>query len=270
MTQPSPPNELSPLEIKIGVFKDWLRKKAGPLLAHSNGQVFPGWEKRLYSLLEDVRNKPIVPIALVGSTGSGKSTLLNALLGAEVLPVSNMKPCTAVVTSVRYSPAAVYQATVTFLSRQAWDEELRKLKDTFQPGDREDDAEGADEWQVISRSTKDKICAVYGLDKEALETMPGLDSLHLDAQMAGCLQGEGSRVFLEAASTKELKQMDLDVSKKLMDKYGEGGTTNIKNQTNILVASREEIMKALVGKAEVLIDVNKDAIDAEVISVNKQ
>ena len=117
-----------------------------------------------------------------------------------------MKPCTAVVTSVRYSPAAVYQATVTFLSRQAWDEELRKLKDTFQPGDREDDAEGADEWQVISRSTKDKICAVYGLDKEALETMPGLDSLHLDAQMAGCLQGEGSRVFLEAASTKELKQ----------------------------------------------------------------
>ena len=206
MTQPSPPNELSPLEIKIGVFKDWLRKKAGPLLAHSNGQVFPGWEKRLYSLLEDVRNKPIVPIALVGSTGSGKSTLLNALLGAEVLPVSNMKPCTAVVTSVRYSPAAVYQATVTFLSRQAWDEELRKLKDTFQPGDREDDAEGADEWQVISRSTKDKICAVYGLDKEALETMPGLDSLHLDAQMAGCLQGEGSRVFLEAVSTKELKQ----------------------------------------------------------------
>ena len=71
-------------------------------------------------------------------------------------------------------------------------------------------------------------------------------------------------------ATKELKQMDLDVSKKLMDKYGEGGTTNIKNQTNILVASREEIMKALVGKAEVLIDVNKDAIDAEVISVNKQ
>ena len=99
MTQPSPdPNELSPLEIKIAVFKDWLRKKAGPLLAHSNGQVFPGWEKRLSSLLDDVRKKPIVPIALVGSTGSGKSTLLNALLGAEVLPVSNMKPCTAVVT----------------------------------------------------------------------------------------------------------------------------------------------------------------------------
>ncbi len=207
MSQPSSdPNELSPLEIKIGVFKVWLHKKAGPLVAQNNGQVFAGWEKRLSTLLDDVRKKPQVPIALVGSTGSGKSTLLNALLGVEVLPVSNMKPCTAVVTSVRYSPSSVFQATVTFLSRRAWDEELRKLKDTFRPGDQDDDAEGADEWQVISRSTKDKICAVYGLDKEAVEKMPDLDTLRLDPQMAGCLAGEGSQIFLEAATAKELKQ----------------------------------------------------------------
>jgi hypothetical protein len=207
MSQPSSdPNELSPLEIKIGVFKVWLHKNAGPLVAQNNGQVFAGWEKRLSTLLDDVRKKPQVPIALVGSTGSGKSTLLNALLGVEVLPVSNMKPCTAVVTSVRYSPSPVFQATVTFLSRQAWDEELRKLKDTFRPGDQDDDAEGADEWQVISRSTKDKICAVYGLDKEAVEKMPDLDEIRLDPQMAGCLAGEGSQIFLEAATAKELKQ----------------------------------------------------------------
>ncbi len=202
----STPNELSPLEIKICVFKDWLSKKAGPLVVQNNGQVFAGWENRLSALLDDVRKKPQVPIALVGSTGSGKSTLLNALLGVEVLPVSNMKPCTAVVTSVRYAPSPVFQAIVTFLSRQAWDEELLKLKDTFRAGDQDDDAEGADEWQAISRSTKHKICAVYGLDKESLENLPDLDALRLDSRMAGCLEGEGSRIFLEAATAKELKQ----------------------------------------------------------------
>jgi energy-coupling factor transporter ATP-binding protein EcfA2 len=207
MSEPLPdPNELAPLEIKIGVFRDWLHKKAGPRVAQNDGQVFAGWEKRLATLLADVRKKPQVPIALVGSTGSGKSTLLNALLGVEVLPVSNMKPCTAVVTSVRYSPGPVYQATITFLSRAAWDEELGKLKETFRAGDKDDDTEGADEWQIISRSTKDKICAVYGLDKESVEQMPDLDALKLDPQMAGCLAGEGSRIFLEAATAKELKQ----------------------------------------------------------------
>jgi len=200
------PNELSPLEIKVGVFRDWLHKKAAPRIAPNNSQVFAGWEKRLATMLDEVRRQPQVPIALVGSTGSGKSTLLNALLGVEVLPVSNMKPCTAVVTSVRYSPASVYQATVTFLSRAAWDEELRKLKETFRAGDQDDDIDGADEWQVISRSTKDKICAVYGLDKESVEQMPDLDALNLDSQMAACLAGDGSRIFLEATTAKDLKQ----------------------------------------------------------------
>ena len=207
MSQPSSDsNELSPLEIKIGVFKNWLHKKAGPLIAQNDGQVFAGWEKRLTTLLEDVRKKPQVPIALVGSTGSGKSTLLNALLGVEVLPVSNMKPCTAVVTRVCYSPSPVYQATVTFLSRAAWDDELRKLRDTFKPGDQDDDADGVDEWQTISRTTKDKICAVYGLDKESVERMPDLESLQLDHHIAACLEGEGGKRLIEAASATELKQ----------------------------------------------------------------
>lgn len=60
-------------------------------------------------------------------------------------------------------------------------------------------------------------------------------------------------------AAKELKQMDIDTSKKLLDKYD--GTTNIKNQTNILVASREEIMKALVGKAEEIAEVIPETID---------
>ena len=50
-------------------------------------------------------------------------------------------------------------------------------------------------------------------------------------------------------AAKELKQMDLDSSSRLMDKYDTKST--ITNQTNnIIVATREEIMKALMGKAE--------------------
>ena len=58
-------------------------------------------------------------------------------------------------------------------------------------------------------------------------------------------------------AAKELKQMDIDTSKKLLDKYDT--KTTIENQTNILVASREEIMKALIGKAD---DITKQLPDA--------
>jgi hypothetical protein len=63
-------------------------------------------------------------------------------------------------------------------------------------------------------------------------------------------------------AAKELKQMDIDTSKRLMDKY-EGGQ-HIGQQTNILVASREEVMKALVGEAkDIAEETPGDIIDVE-------
>jgi hypothetical protein len=50
-------------------------------------------------------------------------------------------------------------------------------------------------------------------------------------------------------AAKALKQMDMDASSKLLDKYD--GGVNIKNQTNnIIVASRDEIIKAMLTKAD--------------------
>ncbi|MDD4109928.1 MAG: hypothetical protein PHS54_00080 [Clostridia bacterium] len=63
-------------------------------------------------------------------------------------------------------------------------------------------------------------------------------------------------------AAKELKQMDLDASNKLLDKYDTN--TTIKNQTNIIVATREEIMKALVDKAGTLVE------EAEVIDIKEE
>lgn len=60
-------------------------------------------------------------------------------------------------------------------------------------------------------------------------------------------------------AAKDLKQMDIDTSKKLLDKY-DGRT--IQNQTNILVASREEIMSAILGEADNIIkDDTSNVID---------
>ena len=53
-------------------------------------------------------------------------------------------------------------------------------------------------------------------------------------------------------SAKEIKQMDLDNSKRLLDKYEEnGGQKTIGTQNNtFIVATREEVMKAILDKAE--------------------
>jgi uncharacterized phage infection (PIP) family protein YhgE len=59
-------------------------------------------------------------------------------------------------------------------------------------------------------------------------------------------------------AAKELKQMDIDTSKKLLDKYDH---PTIQNQTNILVASREEIMKALLGQANEIVEQPVDRPD---------
>src|SRR5579871_2024827 len=73
------------------------------------------WNKRFQKLLAESRKRPEVAISLVGGVGSGKSTLLNALIGARVLPVSNMRACTAAISEVAYAEGP-YQAQVEFIS----------------------------------------------------------------------------------------------------------------------------------------------------------
>jgi len=63
----------------------------------------------------------------------------------------------------------------------------------------------------------------------------------------------------KSKTAKELKQMEMDNSKNLLDKYS--GPTN---QMNVLVATREDVMKALVTKAKEI-----KAIDAEYQELTK-
>jgi len=65
------------------------------------------WEPRFRHLAEQIRKQPEVAISLVVGPGAGKSTLLNALIGARVLPVSNMRACTAAISEVGYAEGAL-------------------------------------------------------------------------------------------------------------------------------------------------------------------
>src|SRR5262249_12562443 len=99
--------------------------------------------------------------SFVGGTGAGKSTLLNALIGARVLPVSNMRACTAAICEVAFNDGP-YQARIEFVSREAWSREvnllLADLRDTQEVAS--SDNNGGEPAQ-ISRAVRDKLWTVY-------------------------------------------------------------------------------------------------------------
>src|SRR4051812_32947177 len=64
---------------------------------------WPEWDRQFRVLMARAERRPDVTIALVGGTGAGKSTLLNALIGVRILPVSNMRACTAAICEVAYA-----------------------------------------------------------------------------------------------------------------------------------------------------------------------
>src|SRR5438067_13864097 len=84
--------------------------RLGPVF--SDFERWDDWSKRLNEIIRDAPKRPEVAISLVGGTGAGKSTLVNALLEARVLPVGNMKACTAAISEVSYDEGPDYSAEV--------------------------------------------------------------------------------------------------------------------------------------------------------------
>ena len=143
------------------------------------------WRNRLEKIYQECNTTPEVEISLVGGTGAGKSTLVNALLDARLLPVSNMKACTAAISEVRFFEDKRYLARVEFISREEWQHEVELLiadmedgKTTQQMGTtapshqtRADhplgspDSHDALVGSALSRAAMERLSAVYGLDK---------------------------------------------------------------------------------------------------------
>lgn len=114
------------------------------------------------------------------------------------------------------------------------------------------------------------------LIQQGIDTMSALKSTVLSGAVAETVEAYSKLMSSVAGSieilnkinlqkrkekaAKALKQMDLDNSRNMLEKYD--GKTTI-NQTNIVVASREEIMKALLSKADSIIDTSTPAIDVD-------
>jgi hypothetical protein len=107
-------------------------------------------------------NPPPVTIALLGSTGAGKSTLINRLVGAEVLPNSGSKVCTAGITRLKYLDSEDFKITVTFSDLDSWQQELKSL-DGISGEETSSNALRDSERSQISREERERFIAVYGL-----------------------------------------------------------------------------------------------------------
>jgi len=137
------------------------------------------WSKRLNEIINEAPKRPEVAISLVGGTGAGKSTLVNALLEARVLPVGNMKACTAAISDVSYDEGPSYSAEIEFVPRDAWQKEVKALvgdlkdaadKRTLAP----DEEAPSGEPSYVASTARDKLWTIYGT--------PGGNAAHLDVQ----------------------------------------------------------------------------------------
>lgn len=154
-------NEARALQQRIKTAYDEVRAFVGNRGNDRLRAQWKEWDERFRLIFEQTKQRPEVAISFVGGTGAGKSTLLNALIGARVLPVSNMRACTAAICEVAFDDGP-YSARIEFIPRDAWTREvdllLADLRDTQQQS--ADDVNGTEPIQM-SRAVRDKLWTVY-------------------------------------------------------------------------------------------------------------
>jgi len=153
-----------------------LRQQIGAGITQTNNRrlndLWGGWETQFRRILEESKQRPEVAVSLVGSTGAGKSTLLNALLDARLLPVSNMRACTAAISEVSYLEGNQYAAEIEFVPRDSWQREidilLGDIKDATNGAAPTDHNDTSSDTEVeISRVARTKLWTVYRPSEDA-------------------------------------------------------------------------------------------------------
>lgn len=160
--------DLPSMQLRARRFLDscakWLDEQVSPVTKPEWSGDLTRWRTEIARIREDLDRPTTARIALVGTTGAGKSSLLNAVLGAEVLPVGVMEPCTSFVTTVGRSKHSGYAVTVRFCTLEEWEQELQSLQSMI--GD--DDVDAADSGRDDGKRLRDAACkrirAVYGKD----------------------------------------------------------------------------------------------------------
>lgn len=184
---------------RLRQIRDFLvREDVGALLHDYGDEEGTAWNKRLAELEKELQRPPETHIALIGSTGAGKSTLLNALLGAQILPVSSMKPCTAVITTVRFAASDSYQARISFLSQPEWAKELYASAELLDAESDigEEERQDITDWNALKRVTQDKIRAVYG-ERISGGARLDLQNLQLPEELTAYMVADAEPLLLE-------------------------------------------------------------------------
>ncbi|KIK56061.1 hypothetical protein GYMLUDRAFT_823303 [Collybiopsis luxurians FD-317 M1] len=118
-------------------------------------KVMKEWELEIESLKSRTENSPTL-IALCGGSGSGKSSLINAILDDYIVPTSEWRACTAVVTKISYHPSPVISADIEYLTRDEWIEDLDMNLQFLLDPDRRPSSSSEEEKKIWS-----KISTVY-------------------------------------------------------------------------------------------------------------
>jgi hypothetical protein len=160
-----PARALSPDAVRgrIELLRKQLQTAAQRAASESFASLLKGREAVLDRIQKECDQPPEVVISLVGGTGAGKSTLLNALLGARVLPISNMRACTAAISEVGYRADGRFSAEVRFISRADWQRECDLLLADYADAKvSAAETDGDDEEKnTIPRAARDKLWVVY-------------------------------------------------------------------------------------------------------------
>ncbi len=155
----------------LAAFSNWFEQHVVGAARVSRPPDLDSWKNELEAIRSLLKSPKRIRIALVGTTGSGKSTLLNAVLGQELLPVGVMKPCTAFVTTVRYSVGPEYGLKVQYCSREEWRNDLEVFLSALHPADDEEEAD-----RRLMEVARKRIQAVYGqsVDDFSADRLPPL------------------------------------------------------------------------------------------------
>jgi hypothetical protein len=112
-------------DIKLSLVAPYVRLAASEIPALT--PEISGLQETLDEIRAALKTVPAIEVAFLGPSRHGKSTMLNALARATVLPMSDVKPCTASIVSMRASED--WSIRVKFIGR---DELLSDWKEAVQ------------------------------------------------------------------------------------------------------------------------------------------
>ncbi len=172
--------------------------------------------ERLRKVMDEVDTElgafPTIEVAFLGPSRHGKSTLLNALACCSILPMSDIKPCTASIVSLRWD--AEWQMHLKFVTPRKLDREKQQAiqdADEYLARVREGNLEGEqpDDPRYL-KSLLQRFLTLYGLDSD--ESPERL----VDSVRNAVLPDRIGRLLGQKATPKS---QDLNTMQGLVDKY---------------------------------------------------